>query len=54
MHKTPLLVQAAEAVLRGALEPAMATRTEDYQTAHALQASPLRRMCGMPSLETFL
>ena len=39
MHETPLLVQAAEAVLRGALEPAIATRAEDYQLVHTLQAS---------------
>lgn len=37
---TPALVQAAEAVLRGALEPAVAVRPEEEQADHAWQASP--------------
>ena len=40
MRVTPALVQAAEALLRGALEPAMAMRPEEEQANYAWQASP--------------
>ena len=42
MRVTPTLVQAAEAVLRCALEPALAWRIEDSQMMYAGQASPCR------------
>ena len=41
---TPTLAQAAEAVLRGALEPALAMRSETYQREVAAKASPCKHI----------
>lgn len=43
---TPTVAQAAEAVLRGALEPALAMRPEDFQRDFASKASPFEGYCG--------
>lgn len=44
---TPTLAQATEAVLRGALEPALDIYKEDYRMSFAGQASPRKAARGM-------
>ena len=48
MRVTPMLVQAAEAVLRGALEPALAMRDERDEEQVILQVSPCKGVMHNP------
>ena len=57
MRVTPTLAQAAEAVLRGALEPDVAMRPVDFQRDFAAKACPCKGFCttlvaSHPSLES--
>ena len=47
MRVTPTVVRAAEAMLRGALEPMLATRNEQAQIPTATQVGPCDRTWHM-------
>ena len=58
MRVSPALVQAAEAVLRGALQPAVAWQSERDKVEYAWQASPRKNSAAcalndMPSQDCF-